>query len=119
MSDTTFTVSTDEIVRQLAEGTATDEAGCLVWLDPSVLVLTEDGPRPAQQASGYLALGEWREDLATTCGSGLCVHPGHITTASAAKDAADLELVQRTSVTLADLYRKAKNKGLLMAAREY
>jgi hypothetical protein len=36
-----------------------------------------------------------------------------------ARDEADLALVERSAVSLADLYRKAKQKGVLTARSQY
>lgn len=113
-------ISDDQLYLQLAELTATSEDGQhLLMLVPDLQVLTEDGPRPAQQATWYLGAGQWDDSVTTTCGQQDCVLSDHVTTASLAKDEEDLELVQRTSVSLATLYRKAKSRGLLSPRTEY
>lgn len=113
-------ITDDQLIMQLAELTATSEDGQhLLVLVPDLQVLTEDGPRPAQQATWYLSAGQWDDTVTTTCGHTDCALEAHVTTASLAKDEEDLELVQRTSVSLATLYRKAKNRGLLVARTEY
>ena len=66
----------------------------------------------AQQASGYLRTGEWGS-VVPTCGVQDCIHPGHM-------EATDMVMVaQATTATLADLYRKAKSRGLVTARTEY
>lgn len=113
-------ISDAQVLDQLAEGSATSESGDhLLWVDPTMMILTEDGPRPAQQATWYLGAGQWDDTVTTTCGAPDCVLPAHVTTASLVKDEEDLALVERTSVSLATLYRKAKNRGLLAARTEY
>lgn len=116
----TLEINDDQLLMQLAEGTATSEDGRHLFpVYPEYMVLTGDGPRPAQQATWYLGAGQWDDSTTTTCGVQDCVLPDHVTTASLAKDDEDLALVQRSNQTLATLYRKAKNRGLLSPRTEY
>lgn len=119
-----FTVTYKQLFDQLAEGSATTPNGeCQLWIDPTMRVLTEDGPRSAQQATWYLHVGEWVPTLHSTCGTPGCLRMDHLTDdkakAQAAADEEILRLVQRNSVTLADLYRKGKKKGLLLSRSPY
>jgi hypothetical protein len=117
-----ITVTRHQLFNQLAEGSATNELGHQVWLDSEMQILTEDGPRPAQQATWYLHLGDWAP-VWTTCEEPTCLVLAHLTDsqtkAEEAKEEALLALVQRTSVSLADLYRKGKKRGLLTPRTEY
>jgi hypothetical protein len=115
-----FTVTEDQIRSQLAEATATDESGDhLVRLYQGQFILSEEGPRSLQQASAWLSEGEWVDEVVTTCGLDECLRPDHILSQAAAKDAADLRLVAQQAVSLADLYRKARSRGLTAPATSY
>lgn len=121
-----FQITIEQVATQLAEATATSEDGDhLVQMDYHQFILSSEGARTCQQASAYLGEGEWAQATYVTCGVPDCVRPEHVTgsaaKAQAAKDAADLELVHAhtQAVTLADLYRKAKKRGLVAPARDY
>lgn len=119
-----FAVTVEQLFEQVAEGSATTLNGvCQTWLDEAMLVLTEDGPRPAQQAVWYLDGGEWAPTIHTLCETPGCLVLAHLTDdpakVSAAKDEELLVLVERNSTSLASLYRKAKNRGLLSSRSSY
>ena len=103
----------DALIELVSTSTATSEEGeHLVQTDYSKFIRLEGSLRSAQQASGYLATGEWGS-VVPTCGYGECIHPDHM-------EAADLVMVaQANVVSLADLYRKAKNRGLITAQTSY
>jgi hypothetical protein len=64
-----------------------------------------------QQAQWYLEHGRWEEELVASCGVKLCT--SHLRVDG--NDEADLlKLVERSSVSLADLYRKGKARGLVL-----
>lgn len=117
-----ITVTKVQLYKQLAQGSASHNEH-LEWLDDSMQVLTEDGPRTAQSTVWFLSTGQWVDNLFTTCGEKGCLVLSHITDskaqADAAQDARDLALVQRTAVTLADLYRRGKARGLLRPGSTY
>lgn len=119
-----LTVTKVQLTKQLAEGSATTINGeCQEWVDPTMRVLTEDGPRTAQQTVHYLEFHQWIDNLYVTCDTPGCLRMDHITDdkakADAVKDEELMHLVQRTSVTLADLYRKGKARGLLTSGTAY
>lgn len=88
-----------------------------------VRVQTEDGARTPEEVAWFLENDQWDWDIVPYCGIQFCC--SHINLAEAetarieAKDEGDLELVQRTSVTLADLYRKGRAKGVIAARSAY
>lgn len=116
-----FTVTDDQLYNQLADGSAT-EGDHQLWLDSNMLILTEDGPRPAQQAVRFLTTGQWALAF-TTCRESSCIRLDHLTDSKAqadqAKDEELMLLVQRSSVSLASLYKKGKARGLLSARSAY
>lgn len=89
----------------------------------SVRIQTEDGPRTPEQVAWFLENDRWEDDLVPICGTAFCsshmtlggIGPGIIE----GTDDKELELVQRTSVTLADLYRKGRAKGVIAARTSY
>jgi hypothetical protein len=118
-----FTVTPVQVFDQVAEGSVTSLNGeCLIWIDSNMRVITEKGVSTAQQAIWYLDTGEWVPTY-PTCGTPDCLRVDHLTDspaqAAAAKDEEVLALVQRTSVSLASLYRKAKGRGLLSGSSGY
>jgi len=118
-----FTVTSEQLFDQVAEGSATTLNGeCLIWIDSSMQVLTEDGPRSGQEATWYLDRGEWVPTY-PLCGTTGCMRMDHLTDskakAEAVKDEELMLLVQRSSVNLASLYRKAKSRGLLSSTSPY
>lgn len=117
-----FTVTKVQLRKQVAEGSASEDDH-LIWLDDSMQVLTEDGPRLPAQTLWFIDTDQWVDDLYVTCGKPGCIKVEHLTTdpkaAQAAKDARDLALVQKSAVTLADLYRRGKAKGLLKPGSPY
>jgi len=116
-----FLVTDDQMYDQLAEGSAFDR-GHQVWLDPEVLIITEDGARSPYEVTWHLVWDEWRP-VYNTCGVPTCIRLDHLTDskaqAEAVKDEELMTLVQRSTVSLADLYRKGKARGLLSARTEY
>ena len=106
-------VDIDALIELVSTSTATSEDGMhLVQMDYSKFIRSEGSLRSAQQASGYLATGEWGTAV-PTCGAPECIHPEHMETAEL------VMVAQSNAVSLADLYRKAKNRGLVTARTEY
>ena len=103
----------DALIELVSTSTATSEDGDnLVQMDYSKFIRMDGQLRSIQQASGYLATGEWGTAV-PTCGVADCIHPDHM-------EAAELVMVQQANaVSLADLYRKAKSRGLVTARTEY
>ena len=105
----------DDLIELVSDGTATSEDGEHLLLVHSYhpRFIRMDGQlRSIQQASGYLATGEWGS-VVPTCGAPECIHPAHM-------EAAELVMVAQANVaSLADLYRKAKSRGLITPQTEY
>lgn len=100
---------------QVGEVTATSEDGNhLVQMYYSDLIRSDGSLVSAQQASGYLEMGDW-EPVAATCGELECILPEHLDHAHIVKEQEDLQLVANHAVSLADLYRKGRKAGLLTA----
>ena len=125
-SSTRFTVGRDQLVSQVAEATATDETGDhLLPIDNSIWLISEDGPRSPWEVMSYLDTGSWPETvLLPTCSTEHCVL--HTTTnqvvADEARDEELLQMVQNHTTqraSLAALYQRAKNKGLVAARTDY
>ena len=79
-----------------------------------------------QQAAWWLENDRWEADVRSSCGrDGCCTHlvlgPGSAPDEGTESTAEEqlLGLVQRQSVTLADLYRKGRKKGLLAPQQDY
>jgi hypothetical protein len=83
-------------------------------MDYSNLIHSEGDLRSAQQASGYLQMGDW-EPVLPTCGVVECVRPDHLDHTHIVKDEQDLQLVAAHAVSLADLYKAGRKRGLLTA----
>ena len=115
MSDSVGLVS--HLLNQLAEYSATDESGDhLVMLD-SGKNLHVSGLKyvSAQCASAYLHMGEWIQTTYTSCGLPDCVRPDHVVvtqfaaaTDNEAEDEQLLGMVQRHTLSLSTLYKRAK-----------
>jgi len=108
----------DLIQSQLAEITATSEDGDhLVLLDQVDIIRLSGEVVPAQQASGYLGLGEW-EGSHPCSTDPTCVLWTHVTTVADPMSETELDkLVNRASrPTLATLYKNARSKGLVPAS---
>lgn len=90
---------------------------------PDVKVQTDDGPRTPEEVAWFLENDSWERDVVSYCGIEFCSSHVNLADAEAArieaKDDEVLELVQRTSVTLADLYRKGRAKGVIAARSAY
>jgi len=99
----------DQLVIAVAEHTATTEDGeHLVVLSYYPDLIHSDGRVvSAQQASGYLQVGDWSPVL-STCGNADCCRPDHL------EERAN-QLVAAHAVSLADLYRAGRKRGLLTA----
>lgn len=107
------------LIEQVAEATATTGDGeHLIQMDYTKFIRSEGRTTSVQQASGYLATGEW-VSVGSTCGNADCCRPDHLTTLVQAKEANDLRLVATHAATLADLYRRARSRGLVAARSEY
>ena len=135
MSDVRFTVPDAQLADQILMGSVISDSH-YVWMDPSMQVITEDGPWPAAQTAWFLEHGVWVTDLYALCDEPRCILPSHLTAdkdkaeAKAKADKADLKrqrdkdeelmrLVERQSVTLATLYKKGKARGLLSSRSAY
>ena len=119
-----FTVTKVQLRRQVAEGSASSEDGDhLIWLDDGIQILTEDGPRLPAQTLWFIDTDTWVDDLYVTCNKPGCIRRDHITDdrhkAQSIQDAEDLALVQKQAVTLADLYRRGKARGLIRPSHNY
>jgi hypothetical protein len=116
-----ITPTTDEalLIEQVSETSATSEDGHhLVHMYYPDLIRSTADSGPARRALWQVDKGEWVHDLEPTCGQQDCILPDH--TRPLDKDEADLVLVQsHNTVTLAELYRKGKSRGLLTARTEY
>jgi hypothetical protein len=104
------------LIQLVADSTATSPDGehLLVHSIYHRFIRMDGAIRSVQQAIAMLSTGEWGA-VVPTCGVADCVRPDHM-------EAADLALVARKTTTrasLADLYRKAKGRGLLTAQTEY
>jgi hypothetical protein len=108
-------VDLDALIELVSTSTATSEDGShLVQMDYTKFIRSDGALRSAQQASGYLATGEWGS-VTPSCQVEDCIQPDHM-------EAADLAMVAdhaTRAVSLADLYRKAKGRGLLTARTSY
>lgn len=91
----------------------------------AVTIVTDDGVFTPEQVAWYLENDSWEQDVVSTCGVDFCSTHINLGGAEAdtdrmeAKDDEELELVQRTSVTLADLYRKGRARGVVSARTAY
>ena len=106
-------IDLDALIELVSSTTATSESGDhLVQMDYSKFIRSEGSLRSAQQASGYLATGEWGS-VVPTCGVQDCIQPDHM-------EATDMVMVAQANVaSLADLYRKAKSRGLITPQTAY
>lgn len=105
----------DELLTAVAEATTTTEDGehLVVRMDYINLIRSSEGLVPVQRASGYLATGEWSH-VVSTCGIEDCCRLDHLEEQGLA-----LVTQHHQAVTLADLYRKARSRGLVTARTEY
>lgn len=92
--------------------------------DPSVRIKTPAGDKPPQQVAWFLEHDRWEDDVVNSCAVTGCVthlklKGADIEEAEGKEDDPLLKLVERTSVTLADLYRKGRAKGLLAPRSDY
>lgn len=89
---------------------------------PDVKVQTPDGPRTPEQVAWFLEHDAWEDDVISTCGIEFCashIRLGGVESGTLDEDDKVLEMVQRTSVTLADLYRKGRARGVIAAQTGY
>lgn len=88
-----------------------------------VRVQTEGGPRTPEEVAWFLENDSWELDVVPYCGTEFCCSHVNLADAEAsrieAEDGKDLELVERTAVSLADLYRKGRAKGVIAARSAY
>lgn len=90
--------------------------------DPSARIETPAGKKSPQQVAWFLEHDKWEDDVVNSCAVAGCVthlRLGSETEEADAKDDPLLKLVEKTSVTLADLYRKGRAKGLLAPRSDY
>ena len=89
--------------------------------DPDVVIESLDGTaRTPQQAAWWLENDAWEDEVLSSCGrDGCCTHLKLGENTTTATEDELLGLVQRQSVTLADLYRKGRKKGLLAPQQDY
>ena len=124
-----FTVSNRQLQHQINQGAAPD-GDHLHWLDKDNVILTEDGPRSAAEAQWFLHTGRWPAEIYVMCDEPTCIQADHLTDLvseiekykqeqQSLKDEELMQLVQRNSVSLADLYRKGKARGLLTSTPHY
>jgi len=102
------------LIELVSSSAVTSEDGeHLVQMDYSKFIRSDGALRSAQQASAMLGTGEWGSSV-PTCGVGDCIHPDYM-------EEAGITLVAQRSqaVSLADLYRKAKGRGLLTPQTSY
>jgi hypothetical protein len=91
--------------------------------DPSARLDTPAGAKSPQQVAWFLEHDRWEDEVVEACAVAGCLT--HLKLKGAdieeAEDKDDplLKLVERTSVTLADLYRKGRAKGLLAPRSDY
>jgi hypothetical protein len=76
---------------------------------------TESKVMTAQQVAWFLENDAWEEGV--VCEFGIRNSISHLKLTD--KDESDLALVQKEAVTLADLYRKGKKRGLISARSSY
>jgi len=108
-------MSVGNLIEQVSEVTVTTEDGDhLVQMYQADLILSERKIVSVQQASGWLQMGNW-EPVSPTCGVVECVRPDHLDHAHIVKEQEDLQLVATQAVSLADLYRAGRKKGLITA----
>jgi hypothetical protein len=106
-------IGKDALIEQVSEATVTTEDGDhLVQMYQSNLIYSEGDLKSVQQASGFLQMGDWTP-VAPTCGVPECCRPDHLDDAHIVKDEEDLQLVASHAVSLADLYRQGRKRGLL------
>lgn len=88
----------------------------IAWRDP-VSELVDRHTLP--QVAWYLEHDRWENQLINTCTVPNCV--SHLKPADVGpeEEDADLKLVEKQAVTLADLYRKGKKRGLISARSGY
>jgi hypothetical protein len=90
---------------------------------PGVRIHTSDGEHTPEEVTWFLENDRWERDVVSYCGTTFCSSHVNLGDAEAARMEAEddevLELVQRTSVTLADLYRKGRAKGVIAARSTY
>lgn len=119
-----ITVTKVQLRKQLVDGSATSEdAEHLIWTNESMQILTEDGPRTGRSTAWFLEYDLWVDTLYVTCAEPSCIRIGHLTSShdewQQARDTRDLALVQKQAITLADLYRRGKARGLLKPGSTY
>lgn len=76
---------------------------------------TEAKVMTAQQVAWFLENNAWENEV--VCEFGIRNSISHLVIPD--KDESDLALVQKEAVTLADLYRKGKKRGLISARSSY
>lgn len=96
---------------------------------PDVRILTlSNQARTPEQVAWFLEHDKWEDDVVSSCGVDYCC--SHIRLAGQPEDltvpatepiseAQLLGMVERQSVTLADLYRKARSRGVISARSDY
>jgi hypothetical protein len=94
-----------------------------VRIVPAVRIQTADGDHTPEEVVWFLDNDQWDRDVVSYCGVEYCSSHVNLADAEAARLEAEddevLELVQRTSTTLADLYRKGRAKGVIAASSGY
>ena len=98
----------DDLIEQVSEATATSEDGDhLVQIYQSKFIHSTEGLVSAQAASHFLDEGQW-SPVVSTCGIADCCRPDHL------EEQAN-QLVAAHAISLADLYRAGRKRGLLTA----
>ena len=107
------------------------------WVrDPDMHVIDKMGElHPAKQLAGWIEVGDWDAEVVQTCETKYCLNPAHWTAVEDEEDPEpydpdprifesrkieeDLRLVQVSTFSLAELYRKGRKAGLLTATTAY
>jgi hypothetical protein len=102
IDERTFTVESDSRFHRVSKNMDT--------------ITTVAGDKTPQQVMWFLEHSSWESGVVSACGVKTCLT--HMRLDTATEDDL-LALVQKTSVSLADLYRKGRQRGLLSARSEY
>jgi hypothetical protein len=101
------------IISQLADITATSEDGAhLILVDRVDIVLPTREVVSPKAASAYLYVGEWTPT--PTCSDSDCILPAHAASVTPVTEDEEDAMVRKASrPSLATLYKKARDKGLV------
>lgn len=124
-----FVITEDQLKQQLIDVTHWI-SNHRVLNDPEARIITTDGPRTPHQVVYYLATKRWVDSFYPLCEVPDCITGIHFTpdqahstrywaTVQAAQDEVVLQAIETHQVSLADLYRKGKARGLLTGRTLY